>query len=349
MCECGDPETNEPPKILHFDDCKRKEITYYQEGVPSVDPNKNKGYDEIDVDQIKIPTIFRYRFRNNKMSNGVSVVYNFMEADKFKKVQEAVIPLVDIHSPVFQKLFRTKGKAYHIDYHDLVKKVKKGKIKMRLSEKQKMELIKRIKMHFGRGYDFGEMMKGKALSQELWDSILKNPSEVMDSVIMDYIYEAIHDWFDDFDGDKYPNTQINNYLKGSVKINGKTYKKSLGIDGHNDNPVTDSCEYKGVYHFDYPIYMMCIKGKGVFSCGTHQQTTQYDATQQYRTIPNSLIRFEGYSAWNALHNVQAGSIDYGDRVMLMIRPYHAQVLAAKKAAEAKQARQPKRKRRRLNL
>ena len=352
MCECGRIESNEPPKILKFSDCDRKEITYYKEGVPSIDPNSDKGYEEIDIDTLRTPRLFTFRFRNSKCSNGVSVVYNFMNPNRFKSVQDAVIPLVDIHSPVFQKLFKTKSGAFHVDYHDLVQKVRNKKSKIKLTEKEILELIKRIKLHFGRGYNFGEAMRGSQLSQELWDSVLKNPSEVMEAVIMDYIYDAIHYWFTDFESSNYPNTQINNYLKGTVMIKGKKYSKTMGIDGHNDNPVTDQGEYKGVYHFDYPIYMICIQGSGVFNCGVHQQTTQYDKTQQYKTLPNSLIRFEGYSAWNALHNVQKGSIEQGDRIMMMIRPYHAQVLAAKQAAEARQVfqtRKPAKKRQRLNL
>ena len=206
-----------------------------------------------------------------------------------------------------------------------------------------IELIKRIKLHLDIGYNFGEMMRNRRLSQEMWESVIKSASEVIDESVLQLLYEDIHHWFNDFDSSKYRNTQINNYLKGTVNINGKKYRKNMGIDGHNDNPVTDEHEYKGIYHFDYPIYMICIQGSGVFSCGVHQQSTQYDATQQYRTIPNSLIRFEGYSAWNAYHTVQRGSIDDGDRIMMMIRPYHKQLLEAMRASSAAE---PPRKRRR---
>ena len=48
----------------------------------------------------------------------------------------------------------------------------------------------------------------------------------------------------------------------------------------------------------------------------------YDETQQFKILPGSILRMEGYSWWHAKHCVTSGSIDEGERIILMLRPLH---------------------------
>ena len=54
----------------------------------------------------------------------------------------------------------------------------------------------------------------------------------------------------------------------------------------------------------------------------HKHGTFYDSTQLYRIKPGSIMRMEKYSWWYAKHAVPDGSIDKGQRIILILRPIH---------------------------
>ena len=225
MVECGTPESNMDPIILKFkDDATMGSIEYYKSDNSCIDKNIGKGYSVYDVDQRKDYYKVDFRFRNNKMSNGISLIYNAFLDDGLRTLQRELVPLVQRHSSTFKEYRNSEG-VYQINYDSFRHKaeIEYGII---LTNEEIDQLINRIKFHIEKGYTFGAQTE--KVSQELVESAIKSFAEVTNC--MDIIYKAIRRGFGDkISAKTHPNGQINNYIVEEVTVRGHKIKKRIGI------------------------------------------------------------------------------------------------------------------------
>ena len=304
--ECGKPESGDKAiKLLYSDGLKNCDIGYYQEN--NLIRDADEDLQSYDIEEKKYKFV-EWRFRNNHCAIGISCAYHSFDENVFKEIENCVIPLVQVDGEIFKK-YRNDTSVFHISY---AQEMNYGKIDI---------LINRDKLYIKYGYKFGKLMKGTGKSQELIRSTLTDYKQVI--TCMELIYNTIKRTWSDFEPEKYDLVQVNNYLVESVEIEGTKIDKRLGIVNHNDNPVNMSTKkYTGEYHFDEPIYIIGIQGSGTISCGYHQHNTLFDSTQSFRILPGTILRMEGYAWWNTLHCVSNGSIDEGQRIILILRKKH---------------------------
>ena len=318
--ECGEPESNEEPINIYFNDPRKlQQVEYYKKDKLIFDYTKT--YPVYDIGEIDDYKLIKYRFRNNKLSNGITIAYNAFIDYPWNDIQEDIGSVVSVSNETFKR-YEHKTNTYDVKYHSASKKVygKKHPKRGQLIYGEIVELIKRIKFYGKVGYFYGDDMRDSTESQELVESEIQHWQQVFTH--FPHILNRIEQIWSDFEPKIYESFQVNKYLIGTTKTkDGKIHTLDGDISNHNDNPINSSDQFTE-YHFDGPIYIIGIKGSGILSCGNHQHGSMYDETQQFKILPGSILRMEGYSWWHAKHCVTSGSIDQGQRIILILRPLH---------------------------
>ena len=143
VCECGEPEHNSDAlNITFMEPRKTKDVNYYKQDEFIYDYTETLPV--FDMDAEKKFKLLKWRFRNNKLYNGISLALNSFDEAELKMLQDDILHVVSEYSETFDK-YMDDTSVYDVKYHPKAKETQKdsdtlvyGKLK---------ELITRIKFY----------------------------------------------------------------------------------------------------------------------------------------------------------------------------------------------------------